>query len=123
MWKQLTAAILMLAFMASTFCQAVIVANYYANMAAYAKSCVNKARPQMHCNGKCQMMQKLQQEEKQQQDNPERKAENKTEIIANKSFDSQLPLLSSTVVDTDFLSYAENCPRSFQMGIFHPPQA
>ena len=34
----------------------------------------------MHCNGKCQMMKKLEQEEKNDQENLERKAENKNEI-------------------------------------------
>ena len=123
MWKPITAAVLLLAFMASTFCQAVIVAGYYANVAAYAKNCVNKARLQMHCNGKCQMMKKLQQEEKQSQENAERRAENKNELLADKSFYQQLPLLSSTVTGTRFFTYTENCPRSLQTGIFHPPQA
>ena len=80
MLKQLTAAILLLAFTASIFCRTVIVLDYYANTAAYAKACVNKARRAMHCNGKCQMMKKLEQEEKNDQENLERKAANKNEI-------------------------------------------
>jgi len=79
MLKQLTAAILLLAFMASSFCRTVIVLDYFANTTAYAKSCINKARLNMHCNGKCQMMKKLEQEEKNDQENLERKAENKKE--------------------------------------------
>jgi hypothetical protein len=80
MIKQLTAALLILAFTASTFCRTVIVLDYYANTTAYAKDCINKARLAMHCNGKCQMMKKLDQEEKNDQDNLERKSENKNEI-------------------------------------------
>jgi hypothetical protein len=80
MLKQLTAALLILAFTASTFCRTVIVLDYYANAAAYAKVCINKAKLAMHCNGKCQMMKKLEQEEKNDQDNLERKSENKNEI-------------------------------------------
>jgi hypothetical protein len=86
MWKQVTAAILLLAFMTSSFCNAVIVLDYYTNTAAFAKNCENKALPKMHCNGKCQMMKKLKQEEKKDQNNPERKAENKNEIVSSKSF-------------------------------------
>ena len=78
--KQLTAAILLLAFMASSFCRTVIVLDYFANTTAYAKACINKAKLNMHCNGKCQMMKKLEQEEKNDQENLERKAENKNEI-------------------------------------------
>ena len=32
--------------------------NYYTNTAAFAKNCVNKAKPKLHYNGKCQMMKK-----------------------------------------------------------------
>ncbi len=86
MWKQLTAALLILAFTGSTFCRTVIVLDYYANTAAYAKDCVNKARLNMHCNGRCQMMKKLEQEEKNEQDNLERKSENKNEIQPANAF-------------------------------------
>jgi hypothetical protein len=86
MWKQLTAALMILAFTSSIFCQTVILLEYYANKTAYAQNCINKARPQMHCNGKCQMMKKLQQEEKNSRDNQERKAENKSELIFADSF-------------------------------------
>lgn len=81
MLKQVTASILLLAFMAGSFCRAVIVMDYYANTSVYAKNCENKARPKMHCNGKCQMMKKLQQQEKQDQGNPERKFDTKYEVF------------------------------------------
>ena len=86
MWQRLTAALLILAFMTSTFYRTVIVLDYYANTAAYSKSCINKARLTMHCNGKCQMMKKLEQEEKNDRDNLERKAENKNEIQPANNF-------------------------------------
>lgn len=81
MLKQITVCILLLAFTASSFCRAVIVMDYYANSTVYAKQCENKARPKMHCNGKCQMMKKLQQQEKQEQGDPERKASLKYEVF------------------------------------------
>ena len=86
MWKQSIAALLILAFTASTFCRTVIVLDYYTSTAAFAKDCINKAIPKMHCNGKCQMMKKLEQEEQKDQDNPERKSENKNEIFFANAF-------------------------------------
>jgi hypothetical protein len=86
MWKQLTAGILLLAFITSSFCNAFIVFDYYGNTASYAKNCVNKNLPKLHCNGKCQMMKKLQQEEKKDKNNSDRKGENKIEVISSKSF-------------------------------------
>ena len=47
-----TGFILLLAFVAQTFSKTFIVAGYYANTAAYAKNCENKAKTKMNCNGK-----------------------------------------------------------------------
>jgi hypothetical protein len=76
MFKQVTAVVLLAALSLQILNRTVIYIGYYANMAAYAKSCENKARPVMHCNGKCQMMKKLQQEEKKDSQLPERKSTN-----------------------------------------------
>ena len=38
----------------------------------YAKNCINKARPKLHCNGKCQMMKKMRKRKKKKQ-NQDRK--------------------------------------------------
>lgn len=77
----------LVAFALQTFNRAIIEFDYITNTKSYAANCENKARPKMHCNGKCQMMKKLKQEEKKDEQNPERKAENKNEIIlSSKSF-------------------------------------
>ena len=91
MWKKITAAIFLMAFATNTFCNAIVIMDYYTNTNAFAKNCTNKARPAMHCNGKCQMMKKLQQEEKRDQRSSERKAESKIQVISSKSFFAGLP--------------------------------
>jgi hypothetical protein len=39
------------------------MADYLVNMESYKKACINKARPKMHCNGKCQMLKNLKKQE------------------------------------------------------------
>ena len=115
-----TGIILLLAFVAQTFSKTFIVAGYYANKAAYAKNCENKARPKMNCNGKCQVMKKLQQEEKQDKQNPDRKTDHKEEILSSKSFFTTLhcSILSiQTLYPVLDESEAAEMPRT----IFHPP--
>ena len=73
MMRYLAVILLMLAFAIQCLNKPFIMMDYYANTAAYAKKCVNNAKPKLHCNGKCQMMKKLQQEEKNDQQAPERK--------------------------------------------------
>ncbi len=120
MLKQLTAAILLLAFMASSFCRTVIVLDYYANSAAYAKACINKARSEMHCNGKCQMMKKLDQQEKDEQDNLERKAENKNEIPPANTFCSiTFFSVEKTLRTTANMQHKKPVDRSYTL--FRPP--
>lgn len=75
------AILLVIAFLAQTFSKGLIIANYYTNKEAYAKNCINKAKPKMHCNGKCQMMKKLKQEENKEGQNTERKNEIKTDLL------------------------------------------
>ncbi len=81
MFKQLTVILLFTAFTVQTFNKAVIVFNYYTNTAAFAKNCENKAKPMMHCNGRCQMMKKLKQEENKDKQNPERRSDSKDEVL------------------------------------------
>ena len=81
MFKQLTVILLFTAITVQTFNQAVIVFNYYTNTAAFAKNCENKAKPMMHCNGRCQMMKKLKQEENKDKQNPERRSDSKDEVL------------------------------------------
>jgi hypothetical protein len=124
-YRQLTAFIFLAAFLAQTFSKTFVIADYYTNTSKYAKNCENKARPKMHCNGKCQMMKKLQQEEKKDQENLERKSENKNEIIlSTKSFFASVPtqyLIESKSKKLLASSDGKSIDRSF--AIFHPPQA
>ena len=121
--KQLTAIFLIVAFTVQTFSSGFVVLDYYSNTASFAQNCENKARPKMHCNGKCQMMKKLKQEEKQDQQNPERKSENKIGVLSSKSFFySSATVFSSIVIKA--AAVEKNYPLTdIAYSFFHPPQA
>lgn len=86
MFKKIIALVFLVTFVAQTFSAPFIILDYYANTSAYAKNCINKAKPTMHCNGKCQVMKKLREEEKKEQENNERRTTLKFEILSTKSF-------------------------------------
>ena len=121
MFRQLTAIFLFATFVAQTFNGGFVTINYYTNPAAFAKNCVNKAKPKMHCNGKCQMMKKLQEEEKKDQQMPERKFENKADL-----FFSQLVFykIDPLIVDSfKAITFDKNYPLTgISFSFFHPPQ-
>lgn len=98
----------------------VIYIDYYVNSGVYAKNCENKAHPVMHCNGKCQMMKKLHQEEKKDSEAPPEKKSYNDEIISSKSFCNSTGYLTmevKTVYNLMPEAYTAGMPRF----CFHPP--
>mgnify|MGYP007123208588 CR=1 FL=1 len=121
-FKQITSILLLLAFAIQTFSGGFVVLNYYTNTTAFAKNCVNKAKPKLHCNGKCQMMKKMQGEEKKDQQLPERKVENKIEVLSSKSF-----FYSSATAFSVIASKATTVEKDYPLtdisySFFRPPQ-
>ena len=121
MWKKLTAAIFIIAFLIQTFSEAVIIIDFYANQKYIAQNlCVNKDKPMMHCCGKCQLRKKLQQQQNNDKQNPEQR-NNKNEVLSSKSFFATAPLVKMQELCINYtnLSFAKEIemPRSF----FHPP--
>lgn len=119
LWKRFVAACMLLSLLLQTFQSFAIVGDYYLNTSAYAKNCINKARPQMHCNGKCQMMKKLKQEEKKSAQSPEKTA-NKNIIISSKSFFTTLTFLYTGKVIL-YSSMLPSFPVNRSYPFFHPP--
>lgn len=102
---------------------------YVANKEYVAKElCVNKAKPQLKCNGKCHLAKQLKKlEEPQPKKTPatpkELKLKEMTWVITSVEIlaTTETPILSeSTLTHWNDLKKA---PRSFSNAIFHPPQA
>ena len=119
--RRIPVLVLMLALLMQTLNRGCIVWSYYINTAAYAKNCENKAKPKLHCNGKCQMMKKMRQEENKEKQNPERRT-NTDEVISSKSFFLVLHYKhpASNIVYPD---YSSAKPQDYSIEFFHPPGA
>ena len=101
-----------------------ILADYYANTSQYAKNCINKSRPKLHCNGKCQMMKKIQEEEKKEKEDAEKKNENKKDApIYFEQYIVKVNYLSESINNKKFISINSSKPTSRTYRIFHPPKA
>lgn len=122
MFKQITAAVLLLAFITGNFSKQLIMADYYMNRAAYAKNCINKSRPMLHCNGHCQMMKKIREEEKKDAENSDRIESMKNQVISSRSFFPVIGELSFTINHISFPRICDNSGlRSMPRSCFHPP--
>lgn len=121
MLRRLAILVLLVAFAAQTFHQAAIVLDYYVRTAAYEKACVNKARPQLRCKGKCQMAKKIAEEEQKEQQAPRLKLEKQAETLSSESF---FTLSAVPVVPSPRLYYPvlnTGSPVAQAHAIFHPP--
>jgi hypothetical protein len=107
--------------MAQTFNRAAVVASYYTNTAAYAKNCENKAKPQLHCNGKCQMMKKIKEEENKDKENGQRKSW-QDEVLSSKSFFTVVNTFSVCKINNYSLAN-HGFPIDRSIAFFHPPGA
>lgn len=59
-----------------------VLLDFYLNQDDIAKNwCVNRDKPAMRCNGKCHLRKQLREEDRKDQENPERKADHRNEIF------------------------------------------
>jgi len=120
--KQLWAIVLLLSMLGQTFSRYIVVLDYRLNKTFIAKNlCENKDRPEMKCEGKCYLCKRLKKEDKKDQDNPERKGENKFELISiEQGYLMTHPFRTVRLVEYPY--FQEMISNSYATSFFHPPQ-
>ena len=122
--QKLIALILLIAFAGQTFSQGLLYVDYAIDRAAYEKNCINKARPQMLCNGKCQLMKKiLEREKKEQQQAPELRLAAKIEIIPTSSSLTAYKPFLELASGNSYPTIVTESPVDQPSSVFHPPNA
>jgi hypothetical protein len=124
LFRRTAAFLLLLVFFAQAFSRYLLVADYYVNTAAYIANCVNKDRPLMHCNGRCQLCKRLhQQDSNEDKQTPERKSTgDRNETLfstAPLGEFAALHLTASIILQYPELSAGK--PVAMPRTLFHPP--
>jgi hypothetical protein len=111
------------ALLMKDFSKPLIIADYILNIDAYKKACINKSKPKMACNGKCQMMKKM----------GSNKSSNETPVPPDKPNFDYTPLSSKSFfpdVQSLVVPRAKAVPfylldyhHNFASSLFHPPIA
>lgn len=94
-YKNIGVAVLLCALFIQSFTRVLLISDYYVNTDDYAINCVNKELVELQCFGQCQLMKKLEKENKKDQGNPQRNLENN-----NKYFLSQ-ELISAELIPVE----------------------
>ena len=124
MQKKLTAICLLIALIGSGFSQVAVYAGFQLNQDYIAKNlCVNRNRPEMHCNGRCYLMSKLKQvneKEKKQaaRDNLNRMETSFLQRACTISFKAPVTAL----VVTNFPHYQYTYCSQYITTVFRPPK-
>ncbi len=105
-----------------TFFSLFITAGYYLNTPVYAANCVNKSKPQMHCNGKCQLQKKLNEENNKDKQNTERKNDDGLTVISSKTFFSSVKNILIKAHNKNYIHKNSGSPVDKSFAFFHPPQ-
>ena len=102
--------------------QELLVVNYQLNKSRITERyCVNKARPQLHCNGKCQLAQQLRKAEGGDKKDPELLAKVKYEVLPTAAFELALPGRWPLAARPYPGRTWSRCAAVPGRGVFHPP--
>jgi hypothetical protein len=121
MFRYSLVILLLIAFLVENFYQSLLVVDYYINPQSFAVQCENKSKPQLHCNGHCLLMKKMKKEENKDKQNPERKGNNKNEIVffcqthTNTAYHARQ-------LKQNFISFNNSSTHDLSFSFFHPPK-
>ena len=108
-----------------TFSREVLVVDFTLHRAAItARFCVNKARPQLHCDGKCYFAKQLKKQEERENKAPNSLKERVEMLPA--AFKNLVPAAPVRWVSAPvgYVSFQPGwVPKNAAQGVFHPPQA
>jgi len=114
--------LLLTALIAQSFSRSIAMADYMINLDAYKKACINKAKPMMHCNGKCQMLKKM---KKQEGDNGTGTAAPKFNqpdiVLSSKSFFPSLEFVTILNCSSFHIQDQSKFCNNYLASIFRPP--
>ena len=113
--------LLLAAFLTQSFSRSLVLADYMINLDAYKKACENKAKPMLHCNGKCQMFKKIKKQEGDNGANATAPKFNQPDIVlSSKSF---FPTIERAILKNKNRYFTYNCavPTNHLSSIFQPP--
>ncbi|MCH5718517.1 hypothetical protein [Niabella hibiscisoli] len=114
--------ILLVVFAAQSFGNVWLWVDYKINLEKYAKNCINKARPMLKCNGKCQLAKKIQEEETKKQKEAEKAAPKIDYSLSSKHF---FPAIHHVALIVPRYFYIQGSATEIKMprSVFRPPCA
>jgi hypothetical protein len=119
--KKFLSIFLLIAITFNVFSKAIVWANYEINKSEITrKYCENKAKPKMHCDGKCHLKKQLNEEEKKEKNEGSKESKEKIESHFFVQVNFSFPIQAATFKTQYF--YSPNYSYSHSHSVFFPPQ-
>ena len=120
MFRNFIALLLVTLFLVQSFTRTFIYLNYQANKDYISNVlCENKAKKEMHCEGKCHLKKELQKEDK-KESTPTGSSKEKFEITLFNSFHKQEIVFETALPNSQFL-YTLFLSEKHLTPVFQPP--
>lgn len=97
--------------------------DYQINLPEYIAKCINKDRPEMHCDGQCVLMKKIKDQEKQETQKNYVVYEYSALYVHKEYVVLEMQLPNDESNQSQFLAYLDNYTYEYHSLIFHPPLA
>ncbi len=123
MQKQIVTVFLVMIWLCQLSGRYVTILGFYMNQAYIAKNlCVNRSKPELHCNGKCHLAKKMSEEDKKDRENPDRKTDSSNEVFYTAIEEQNVlkPLFTS-ITHSWVNPYCINIPIGQPSAVFRPP--
>jgi hypothetical protein len=113
--------LLLTALFAQSFSRSILLADYLVNIEVYKKKCINKAKPMLQCNGKCQMLKKLKKQNTGVPSDAPVPPFNQFEVVLSSK--SYFPTIDFVIFSTKrkYNSISASFFTNYRVSIFHPP--
>ena len=111
----------MVACLVETFYGDILIADYYSNTAGFAANCVNKNKPKMHCNGKCQLQKKMNEANNNDKQQTTRKNAADANTLSSKTSFEFIACPPNVANKQEFVIINEGAPVDIAASFFHPP--
>jgi hypothetical protein len=122
MLKNLSVILFLFVMLAQTFSGYVLKADYFINISSYIEKCINRDKPQLKCNGQCQLAKKMQQADDKDEGSASINAEIFNLVLSSRSYPPQLRFNIDPVEIQWIVLNANNIQRGHLRDIFQPPQ-
>lgn len=120
--RKLSVILFLFVILAHTFSGYVLKADYFLNISSYLEKCINKKKPQLKCNGQCQLAKKMNEANQNDEGNNAGSTEVFNVVLSSKSYPPHFSFEFKPVEISWVVMYADHIPTGYYPDIVHPPQ-